>query len=148
MKESKQAVGYIVLVFLLGMALGGGGMYWATSNEIVLAKKERLHKSRTTPKDWVGWLSKELALDEEQAEQLGTILDETSTKYSAIREKTHPRYEEARQAGRDNIRAILNEEQRAKFEELVRRIDEKEKARHWEAQERRRTRTSKGEQDQ
>ena len=127
MTGSKQAVGYLVLVFLLGAALGTGGGYWFASNELVEAsKKQKASKKPST----VDWLIKELDLTPEQKTQFHGILDETRETYDSIRRmEVRPRYDAARQAGREKIRAILNEEQRAKFDDLVRHLDEKEKKR-------------------
>lgn len=125
MTGNRKAVGYLLLVFLLGAALGAGGIYWATSAELVQAKKKEVQSEE--PESPVDWLCRELDLSSEQREQLGRILDETQRKYEAISDRYRPEYEEARQAGRDQIRAILSEKQRAMFEELVQRIDEKER---------------------
>ena len=125
MTGNKQAVGYIVLVFLLGAALGAGGFYLASSNELVKASKKEPKKEKTST-EW--WLGEELDLSPEQRKQLSAILDETRENYDSIWEEIDPRFDAARQAGRDKIRAILNEEQREKFEKLVRHIDKKEEA--------------------
>ena len=74
----------------------------------------------------LGWLTRELDLTPEQQKQLGPILDEAGAQYFAIFEKVRPEYEQVRQQTREKIRALLSEKQRAKFEELVRHIDERE----------------------
>ncbi len=125
MTRSKQAVGYLMLVFLLGAALGAGGFYWASSNELVKASKKEPKKEKTST-EW--WLGEKLGLSPEQRKQLGAILDETRENYDSIWEEVGPRFNEARQAGRDKIRAILNEEQRKKFEKHVQHLDKKEEA--------------------
>ena len=125
MTRSKQAVGYLLLVFLLGAAMGAGGLYWANSSELVKASKKEPKKEKTST-EW--WLGEKLDLSPEQRKQLGAILDETRENYDSIWEEVGPRFNEARQDGRKRIRAILNEEQREKFEKLVRHIDMKEKA--------------------
>lgn len=119
MMGSRRAVVYLLLVFLLGFALGGLGSFWA-------ARSGWLHGwwgERYSTQGAVKWLSKELSLTPAQEKQLEGILDETAAGYRAVRERVAPEYEQVRQAGREKIRAILTPEQRAKFEELVRRID-------------------------
>jgi hypothetical protein len=125
MAGSKQAIGYLVVVFLLGVALGAGGMYWAQSRDmLVQAKpKPKMEKMPST----VDWLSKELDLSQDQKQQLGAILDETRESYDTLWAEIDPKFEAARWAGREKIRAILNAKQKEQFEELVRRLDAKEK---------------------
>lgn len=119
MMGSRRAVVYLLLVFLLGLAVGGLGTVWAI-------KKGWWHwgYGPWSSPGTVKWLTGELNLTADQQKQLEAILDETSTGYRAIRERVRPEYDQVRQAGREKIRAILTPEQRAKFEELVRRLDE------------------------
>jgi Spy/CpxP family protein refolding chaperone len=44
--------------------------------------------------------------------------------YDALHAKLDPEYEQVRQQGRERIRQILTPEQRPKFEDLLRQIDE------------------------
>jgi len=44
--------------------------------------------------------------------------------YQALHQKLDPEYEQVRQQGRERIRQILTPEQRPKFEDLLRQIDE------------------------
>ena len=125
MMGSRRAVVYLLLVFLLGLALGSVGTFWAWKSGHLRA----WWGSRYAQRSPVDWLNRELKLTPDQQKQLEAILDETAGGYRAIRERVGPEYEQVRQAGREKIRAILTPEQRAKFEELVRAIDE-ERARH------------------
>lgn len=119
---TRRALFYLVLVFLLGAALGALGTLWATKRS--LADERRLHDR--SPRGALERLDRELKLSPEQRRQLEAILDQTGEAYSAIRERARPEYEAARQSGREKIRAILSEQQRARFEELVREIDARE----------------------
>ena len=47
--------------------------------------------------------------------------------YKAIHQSTDPQINEARQKGREQIRAILAPEQKPKFEEFLKRLDEDRK---------------------
>jgi len=122
---TRRAIVYLLLVFLLGLALGSVGTFWAWKS----GKLRAWWGSRSAQRSPVEWLNRELNLTAEQQKQLEAILDETAAGYRSIRERVGPEYEQVRQAGREKIRAILTPEQRAKFEELVRAIDE-ERARH------------------
>lgn len=123
MAGSKQAAAYLALVFLLGAAFGAGGhhLYDGARKEEQAQKKKKKHLST------VEWLTKELECTKWQKEELEEILDKTYEQYEIIYSEIKPQYEEARQRGRDRIRAILNEEQQEKFEMLVKRIDKKER---------------------
>jgi Spy/CpxP family protein refolding chaperone len=69
-------------------------------------------------------LTEELSLAPDQQRQLDAIIASVQAQYKAIRQSTEPQINEARQKGRDQIRAILAPEQKSKFEEFLRRLDE------------------------
>lgn len=123
MMGSRRAVLYLGLVFLLGFALGSLGTYWYYAS-----KRSHRHRAEeiSPVRGALKWLTRELDLTSEQEKQLEAILDETAQGYYAVFRQVHPQFQAVRQQGRQKIRAILSEEQRAKFEELVRRIDERE----------------------
>jgi hypothetical protein len=127
MMGSRRAVVYLVLVFLLGFALGALGMVWAGRHGWTYADSN--HHRR--PKG-VEWLDRELNLSPEQHQQVEAILDEMGQAYREIRQRTRPEYDAVRQKGRDRIRALLREEQRPRFEQLVRELDEREARRRQE----------------
>ena len=125
MTESRQAAVYLALIFLLGAGLGAGGYHWYDSSREALA--DAREKGDGQEESAVDWLTAELECTKWQKEQIEGILDATHEQYNVIFKELSPRYEEARQRGRARIREILSDEQKQKFEELVRRIDEKEK---------------------
>lgn len=116
---NRRAVFYLVLVFVLGVALGGVGTYLADEWNVF----DWHRRNRDRERGVVEWLSQELSLSSQQRTQLEAILEETGKQYQHIRERTRPEYEQVRQASREHIRAILTEQQRPKFEELLRQID-------------------------
>lgn len=71
-----------------------------------------------------------LSLTSEQESQIRGILEDTFRKYKEIRgemeprvKEFEPRFNEARQQGRDKMRAVLTAEQLPKFEEMVQEQD-------------------------
>jgi Spy/CpxP family protein refolding chaperone len=72
-------------------------------------------------------LTQELNLSPDQQKQLDTIMASVQAQYKAIHQSTDPQTNEARQKGREQIRAILTPEQKPKFEEFLKRIDEERK---------------------
>ena len=120
MMANKRAIVYLVLVFLLGAALGVLGLWNSCTPWAATGGPPSMRNKQGAAE----WLTRELQLTADQQQQLGTILDETATSYEAIRERVRPEYDQVRQQGRDKIRAILTPEQKAHFEELVRQMDE------------------------
>jgi hypothetical protein len=72
-------------------------------------------------------LTQELDLSSEQQKQLEVIIASVQAQYKAIHQSTDPQINEARQKGREQIRAILTPEQKPKFEEFLKRLDEDRK---------------------
>jgi Spy/CpxP family protein refolding chaperone len=72
-------------------------------------------------------LTQELNLAPEQQKQLEVIMAGVQAQYKAIHQSTEPQINEARQKGREQIRAILTPEQKPKFEEFLKRLDEERK---------------------
>lgn len=118
---SRRAVVLIVVLFLLGVAIGAFGMY--ALGERVWGDTTNRHDRNRVVKQ----LTYDLALTADQQKQLQTIIDETRAKYRALYEPLRPQREQIRQEGRDRIRAILTPEQRPKYEEFERRLDEERK---------------------
>ena len=122
MMGTRRAVLYLVLVFLLGAVVGGLATQWASRRGWASERSDH----RRDPRGALEWLNRELKLSPEQRSQVESILDETGQAYRAIRQRTRPEYEAVRHQGREKIRALLSEEQRGRFEALVREIDARE----------------------
>jgi Spy/CpxP family protein refolding chaperone len=69
-------------------------------------------------------LTHDLSLDSSQETQLSQILSNTQSRYDAIRQQMNPQFDQVREQSRDQIRQILTPEQRPKFEDFMRRVDE------------------------
>lgn len=113
--SSRKAVLLVMLVFVLGIALGALGTYVVTRS--VQAEGARHHNA-------LALFTRDLNLTQQQQQQIEAILRDVRAQYAAIHEKVDPEYDAARKQGRDRIRAILTPAQRPKFEELMRRMDE------------------------
>lgn len=130
---SLRAVGLVVVVFALGIALGVvGTRQWDA----------RVQASQQQP-DFLKQLKSELNLSSDQASKVDAILDDDRAKWHALDVQRHaewdpkyavldnerhaewdPKIDQVRQQGRDSIRAILTPEQKTKFEAFLKRIDE------------------------
>ena len=121
-----KAAGLVIIVFLLGLALGALGMYYWGGH--VLANR-RGHFDRGK---LLADMTREVGLTPDQQKQLEVIIEDTRGKFQAINDQTQPQLEQVRQQARDRIRAFLTPEQRPKFEDFVRRLDEERKKREAE----------------
>jgi Spy/CpxP family protein refolding chaperone len=118
---SRKAVLLVFVLFVLGIALGSVGTYLVTTR--VLAARPQttlLHNPGRT----MAMYTRDLNLTPEQQSQILAILNDTRAHYAALHEKLDPEYEQVRQLGRDRIRQLLTPEQRPKFEDLLRQMDE------------------------
>ncbi|HLG18054.1 MAG TPA: hypothetical protein VJH03_26670 [Blastocatellia bacterium] len=120
---SKTKAGFVVLaIFVIGFAAGGLSMN--------LYLRAGGPGPRGNPREFIlKKMTDELALAPEQREQIGAVLDETFSRYSEIRKEMEPRMTAVRQQGREKIRAILTPQQVPKFEEMLRRQDDRGKDR-------------------
>ena len=127
-RTSRKAVFLVVLVFILGLALGGVGTY------VINAQVEA---SRAKRPPLIERLTKDLGLTPEQVPQVDTILTQWQKRDNEIRQtfaaQSQPQYDQVRHDGREAIRKLLTPEQLAKFNDLTRRVDEERAKRQQQA---------------
>src|SRR5258708_1273978 len=121
----QKATVWLAIVFVLGAALGGVfGYYFAhrsyASERTVLSAEARRAQRREK-------LTREVQLTPDQQKQMIAILDQSQVEYKAIHDVMDPRIESVRQKTRDQIRGLLSADQKPKFEEFLRRMDEERK---------------------
>ncbi len=125
---NRRAVGWVLLVFLFGIALGALGTYLVGARVWGARPESQDHRDKRARV--VERFTRELNLTPDQQKQLDAILADMHNKYEEIRKQIAPQNEQVRQQGREQIRAILRPEQRPKFEEFLRRLDEERKKRN------------------
>ena len=124
---TRKAALWVGLVFLLGVALGGLGGY------VFAHQKYAVTNAATPPSDAVRRAQKvrELTslvnLTPEQSQQVDAVIGDVQSQMKTIRKTLDPQLSEVRLKGRERIRAILSAEQRPKFEEYMRKLDEERK---------------------
>lgn len=117
---------WLALVFVLGTAVGGLFGYsfahksYAAPNPVSLSEPERRAKR-------VAEMTKEIGLSPEQSQKLDTLILDAHTQMKEIRDKAESQIDAIRQAKRAEMRTLLTDEQKPKFEEFVRRSDEERK---------------------
>jgi Spy/CpxP family protein refolding chaperone len=119
---NRKATLWVLGVFLLGIALGGVLTHIADQRVMSAAPHQ-------TKEDWrkrvVNEMTHELNLSGDQQQQVTAILEDTKKKYDSVFETTRPQMEQARQEGRARMRSVLTPEQLPKFDEYLKRLDER-----------------------
>jgi Spy/CpxP family protein refolding chaperone len=126
---SRKAFLLVLLVFALGIGLGSVGTY-VVSTRVHAARPQDAVRN---PANHMAMFTRDLNLNPDQQKQIQAILTQTRARYAEIHNQADPEYEKARHEGRQRIRQVLTDEQRPKFEDLLRRIDEERLRRQNEA---------------
>lgn len=112
MRDSKN----LALMFLLGAFLTGGVLGF-TANRYI--NRDQVCTTGTTSASLRGILSERLRLSADQQHAVDSILDERSRQYRIEIEPIRPRMDAIKLNAREQIRRVLNEEQRKNFEALL-----------------------------
>jgi Spy/CpxP family protein refolding chaperone len=122
-KTRREAALLVIAVFLLGVLLGGVGNHvWG---ERVWGSHTVSRSNGFPPRNLViSDFTRELELTPDQQKQLGTIIDQTRAKWTALYAPLQSEHEKIRQDGRNQIRGILTPGQQSKFDAFMQRLDE------------------------
>lgn len=112
MRDSKN----LALMFLLGAFLTGGVLGF-TANRYI--NRDQVCTTGTTSASLRSILSERLRLSADQQHAVDSILDERSRQYRIEIEPIRPRMDAIKLNAREQIRRVLNEEQRKNFEALL-----------------------------
>lgn len=134
-KARREAAALFVVVFLLGTLLGAVGNHlW---QERVLGHQSAQSVLMPTRAHIIDQSTRELQLTPDQQKQLGAVIDDTRRKWNALYSPLDAQREQIRQEGRARIRAALSPDQQLKFDDFMRRLDERRKKETAERQEQR-----------
>lgn len=122
---TRKAAFWVVVVFLLGAAAGGMLGYGYAHRSVAAASAPLSEPERRAKR--VAELTGVLGLTSDQAKQLDAIIMQRHAEGKAIREQSDTQIDQVRQKGRDQVRAILTAEQKPKFEEFLKKLDEERK---------------------
>jgi Spy/CpxP family protein refolding chaperone len=120
----QRAAVWVAVVFLLGVLLGGVVGY-VFAHHPVSANAPLSPQERRAQK--VEELTRVANLTPEQRQQLEAILTQLHSEYKTLHQQSDAQIDQARQKGRNQIRAILTPEQKPKFEEFLRKMDQERK---------------------
>jgi Spy/CpxP family protein refolding chaperone len=125
MSATRKAALWVGVVFLLGAALGGMLGYSYEHHLVSAANTPQPEPVRRAQR--VEQLTQLLNLTSAQSQQVDAILLERHTESKAIHDQTEAQLAQVHQKGRDQIRAILAPEQKPKFEEFLKELDQQKK---------------------
>ena len=127
---TRKAAFWVGAVFLLGAALGGVLGYLSAHRTASAANAPMSEPQRRARR--VDQLTRELSLTPAQSQQVDAILLQRHAESKVIRDQSDAQIDQVHQKGRQQIREILTPEQKPKFEEFLKRLDEERKrdARH------------------
>lgn len=121
----QKATLWLAIVFVLGAALGGVLGYafahhsYAAERNIVSPEARRAQRREK--------LTRDVQLTPDQQKQVVAILDQAHVEYNAIHKAMDPQIEAVRQKTREHIRGLLTADQKPRFEEFLRQMDEERK---------------------
>jgi len=125
MSATRKAALWVGVVFLLGTALGGTLGYSYAHRLVSAASTPLPEPVRRAHR--VEQLTQLLALTSAQSQQVDAILLQRHTEAKAIHDQTDAQLAQVHEKGRDQIRAILAPEQKPKFEEFLKNLDQQKK---------------------
>jgi hypothetical protein len=113
----------LALMFLLGALLVGGALGFTADRMITgerCAKSGDYRRSRN-------WLAEKLELSATQAALVDSIVERRHQQMRAVIAPVRPQMDAVRDTARQQIRRVLNDAQRAQFDELMAKKDAKER---------------------
>ncbi len=117
---SRRAYLYFILTFVLGIVVGSAGT-------VFLGWHFGRPHGGFDPKHVVRFLQRELKLTDTQRQQVEQIMQETDAKYKDLHKQVDPQFDAVKEESRGRVRKILNPDQLTKFDEIVRRLEERRK---------------------
>src|SRR5215469_8367540 len=115
---------WLAVVFILGIALGGVLCYAFAHRSYAAAPQMTAEQRRAQKR---AQLVEQVGLNSEQKTQVFAILDQAQQETKAIHASTDAQFDAVRQKAREKIRQVLTVDQRPRFEDFLRRMDEERK---------------------
>ena len=118
--NTRRAYIYFALTFLLGVLAGGAAVFfygWHLVPPGGPARRERILRHMT----------RDLNLNDNQVQQIRSIMEETGGKVRELRKQHRPEYDAIRSDSHDRIRKVLTPEQATRFDEMVKKFEERRK---------------------
>lgn len=125
-----KAKALVFAIFFIGIATGILLANFYTSRVVgAPATPDRAQQAQNAQRD-INKFYDYLGLNEQQREQMRRIGEETRREFQDLRAETQPRFQSIQEQSRVKIRAILTDEQRVKYDEFRRNMDERRRNRN------------------
>lgn len=124
--RSFQAKILVFAVFFIGIASGVliANFYESRVMSTQPAASENREKAQRSRRD-VNKVHDYLGLNPDQRERVSKVLEETRSEFQKLRAETQPRFAAIQEGSRAKIREILTDEQRQKYDEFRRKMDQR-----------------------
>ncbi len=126
MRSKTSATLMLVLTFVLG---GVAGAISEHLYETRIRNAPGRPQGRLGPRDIVEDMAKDLKLSPDQKDKLKGIVNQSRERYRALSVQFRPQYDTIRNETNQQIRQILTEDQKTRFDAIVKDVDERHKAR-------------------
>jgi Spy/CpxP family protein refolding chaperone len=124
-KARREAAVLVFVVFLLGVLLGGVGNHlWGSR---VWGNSGGRPGPPPSREQVLANFTRELELTPDQEKQLGSILDDSRSKFHALDRSMDPQRMQIRDESRAQMRALLTPDQQTKFDAFLQRQDQQRK---------------------
>jgi hypothetical protein len=128
--RSAKAKALVFAVFFLGIGTGVLiANFYTTRVVSAPAVPNPPDRNQTAQRD-INKFYDYLGLDQGQREKMHKIGEETRREFQDLRKETQPRFEAIQEASRDKIRAVLNDDQRKKYDDFRQRMEERRRNRN------------------
>lgn len=127
MKSKTSAAILILGTFLLGSV--SGAVSFSLYRNYVNASTPKKASRPSGPHDICEELARGLNMDSAQKEKLAVIVNQSRDRYRALSKQFRPQYDAIRAETRQEMRQILHENQKARFEELIQEMDSRRSGR-------------------
>lgn len=127
-ERSYKAKALVFAIFALGIGAGilGSNVY---TTRLVSAPAPNPPADRNQAQRDINKFYDYLGTTPDQREQIHKILEDTRADFQKLRIETQPRFKAIQDGSRAKIRAVLNDDQRKKYDEFRKRMDERQRNR-------------------
>ena len=125
MQSKTSATFLLVGTFLLGGVTGA--VSYSIYRTHLDAQRPKVSQRPSPRHDIVEELGRDIPLDPDQKDKLRVIIGKTRERYHELHLQTGPQFQKIRNEGREEIRLILRDDQKARFEAILRDIDSRRK---------------------
>jgi len=127
-ESRRKAWEWLALLFVLGAAIGGVFGYSFAHRSVAANNlgQATMNEAERRAKR-LAEMTKEIGLTPDQAQKVDAVISGAHAEMKTIHDKAEADVDRVRQNARGHIREFLSDEQKQKYEEFVRRLDQERK---------------------